>query len=73
MKKSADNIKHLLRSGILVELHTDDFRFSELLGFANLARSQQTMLTFTIGDNLNFDEVLDLSAVAKGYLKIIIP
>jgi len=56
-----------------VELHTDDFRFSELLGFANLARSQQTMLTLTIGDNLNFDEVLDLSAVAKGYLKIIIP
>ena len=71
MKKSVENIMTLLRSGIGgLTLKSDDFRFSELSMFAQLAASSETPLTLVVGDNLTFAEVLALTKTAHGFLHI---
>ncbi len=53
MKKSVENITELLRSGIGgLTLKSDDFRFSELSMFAQLAASSETPLILVVGENL---------------------
>ena len=59
----------LLRSGIGgLTLKSDDFRFSELSMFAQLAASSETPLTLVVGDNLTFAEVL--TKTAHGFLHV---
>ena len=71
MKKSVENIKALLRSGIGgLTLKSDDFRFSELSTFAQLAASSETPLTLVVGDNLTSAEVLALTKTAHGFLHV---
>lgn len=71
MKKSVENITALLRSGIGgLTLRSDDFRFSELSMFAQLAASSETPLTLVVGDNLTFAEVMALSKTAHGFLRV---
>ncbi len=71
MKKSVENITALLRSGIGgLTLKSDDFRFSELSTFAQLAVSSETPLTLVVGDNITFTEVMALSKTAHGFLHV---
>ena len=71
MKKSVVNITELLRSGIGgLTLKSDDFRFSELSMFAQLAASSETPLTLVVGDNLTSAEVIALTKTAHGFLHI---
>lgn len=71
MKKSVENITALLRSGIGgLTLKSDDFRFSELSVFAQLAASSETPLTLVVGDNLTSAEVLALTKTAHGFLYV---
>lgn len=71
MKKSVENITALLRSGIGgLTLKSDDFRFSELSVFAQLAASSETPLTLVVGDNLTSAEVLALTKTAHGFLHV---
>ena len=71
MKKSVENITALLRSGIAgLTLKSDDFRFSELSMFTQLAASSETPLTLVVGDNLTFAEVLALTKTAHGFLLV---
>lgn len=71
MKKSVENITALLRSGIGgLTLKSDDFRFSELSVFAQLAASSETPLTLVVGDNLTFAEVLALTKTAHSFLHV---
>ena len=68
MKKTAENIKTLLREGIQVTLRSDNFRFSELSDFARLAASSETTITIVVGDNLTFAEVQALAQISHGQL-----
>ncbi len=71
MKKSVENITTLLRSGIGgLTLKSDDFRFSELSIFAQLAASSETPFTLVVGDNLTFAEVVALTKTAHGFLHV---
>lgn len=71
MKKSVENITALLRSGIGgLRLKSDDFRFSELSVFAQLAASSETPLSLVVGDNLTSAEVLALTKTAHGFLHV---
>lgn len=71
MKKSVENITSLLRSGIGgLTLKSDDFRFSELSMFAQLAASSETPLILVVGDNLTFTEVMALTKTARGFLHV---
>lgn len=71
MKKSVENIMTLLRSGIGgLTLKSDDFRFSELSMFAQLAASSETPLILVVGDNLTFTEVMALTKTARGFLHV---
>lgn len=71
MKKSVVNITELLRSGIGgLTLKSDDFRFSELSMFAQLAASSETPLILVVGDNLTFAEVAALAKTAHGFLHV---
>lgn len=71
MKKSVVNITELLRSGIGgLTLKSDDFRFSELSMFAQLAASSETPLTLVVGDNLTSAEVIALTKTAHGFLHV---
>ena len=61
----------LLRSGIGgLTLKSDDFRFSELSMFAQLAASSETPLTLVVGDNLTSAEVIVLTKTAHGFLHV---
>lgn len=68
MKKSKENIKTLLRNGISVVVRTDDFRYSELEEFARLSNSSETNLTLVVGDDLTFDEVMQLAHISHGHI-----
>lgn len=68
MRKSAENIKALLRDGVPVTLRTDNFRYSELMEFARLAASSETTIILAVGDNLTFSEVKTLADIAHGHL-----
>lgn len=70
MRKSADNIKALLRKGVFVTLCSDDYRFSELMDFARIAASSETEMVLVIGDNLTFPEVDSLASAARGHLRV---
>lgn len=70
MKKSFENIQSLLRKGVPVTLLSDDFRYSELSEFAQIASSSETALTLVVGHNLNYTEVLQLSNISHGYLHL---
>lgn len=70
MKKSCENITALLRKGASVTLRSDDFRFSELLGFARIANSSETSITLVVGDSLTLAEVLEIANTAHGHLQI---
>lgn len=71
MKKSVVNITELLRSGIGgLTLKSDDFRFSELSMFAQLAASSETPLILVVGDNLTSAEVIVLTKTAHGFLHV---
>ncbi len=71
MKKSVENITSLLRSGIGgLTLRSDDFRFSELSMFAQLAASSETPLILVVGDNLTSAEVIVLTKTAHGFLHV---
>lgn len=71
MKKSVENITSLLRSGIGgLTLRSDDFRFSELSMFAQLAASSETPLILVVGDNLTSAEVIVLTKTAHGFLYV---
>ena len=71
MKKSVENITALLRSGIGgLTLKSDDFRFSELSMFAQLAASSETPLILVVGDNLTFAEITALEKTAHGFLHV---
>ena len=71
MKKSVENITALLRSGIGgLTLRSDDFRFSELSMFAQLAASSETPLILVVGDNLTSAEVIVLTKTAHGFLHV---
>jgi hypothetical protein len=70
MKKSAENIKTLLRNSIPVKLQSDNYRFSELSDIARLAASSETMITLVVGDNLTFAEVQTLANISNGYLHV---
>lgn len=73
MKKSADNIKHFLRRGTPINIHSSNFQFYELADLARLARSCETKLTITVGDNINFGEASQLVDAAGGYIAFVIP
>lgn len=71
MKKSVENITELLRSGIGgLTLKSDDFRFSELSMFAQLAASSDIQLTIVVSDNLSIDEISQLAKDANGHLHV---
>lgn len=70
MKKSAENIKALLRNSVPVKLQSDSFRFSELSDIARLAASSETTITLVVGDNLTFAEVQDLANISNGHLQV---
>lgn len=68
MKKSKEHIKALLREGISVVMRTDDFRYSELEEFARLSNSSETNLTLVVGDDLTFDEAMQLAHISHGHI-----
>lgn len=71
MKKSVENITALLHSGLGgLTLKSDDFRFSELSMFAQLAASLETPLILVVGDNLTFAEITALAKTAHGFLHV---
>lgn len=73
MKKSADNIRHFLRRGTPISIHSSNFQFYELADLARLARSCETKLTITVGDNINFGEASQLVDAAGEYIAFVIP
>lgn len=73
MKKSAENIRSLIRRGVEVSVHSSDFQFYELEDIARLARSNETKLTITVGDNLNFAEAGHLVDAAGGFIAFVFP
>ncbi len=70
MKKSGENIKALLRMGVELSLHAQDFRYSELEDFVRLSANMETNLTLVVGDDLNFDEVNKLARIGKDHLRL---
>lgn len=70
MKKSAENIKALLRNSVPVKFQSDNYRFSELSDIARLAASSETTIILVVGDNLTFAEVQTLANISNGHLQV---
>lgn len=68
MKKTKDNIMALQRIGVQLVIKSDDFQFSELAEFARLSCSNETNLTIAVGDDLSFDEIMQLARASHGHL-----
>ena len=68
MKKSYANIADLLRKGAHVKINSDDFRFSEISSFAQIAANNEAMLHIKVGDKLNSAELSDLAGSAKQFV-----
>jgi len=68
MKKSYSVIAELIRKGAHVKINSDDFRFSEILSFAQIAANNEVMLQIKAGDKINAAELANIADTAHQFV-----